>query len=129
MSKIPKEVGRFKILFIITTSCLLARVTFQPALLNFAKNNSSIIAIVSLIAAAIFIVFLWYLHYSAKILKLNNVIKIKPWILVVLQVILGGGPILPWIIIPLYIWIKSKKLLTLDTIKTYDEKKFMLPPK
>ena len=33
------------------------------------------------------------------------------------------------IIVPIFVWVKAKQLSKLDTIKTYDEKAFMLRPK
>ncbi|NQU94797.1 MAG: hypothetical protein HQ549_01015 [Candidatus Omnitrophica bacterium] len=133
MAKIPKEIKTFKILFIIIVTYQLVGILSRPAFLNLhtkgigSIKGDSIIVAIGFLIGVIYIIFLWYLHSSTKILKLNDIIKIKPWIFIVCQIILTGGLILPGMVIPIFVWIKSKKLLTLDTIKTYDEKKFMLP--
>jgi len=131
MAKILKEVKNFKIFFIafITYKILvLLRYIFKlfPEDLEVYRTHWTTLAL-TIIGAGLIIAFLIYLHGTAKLLKLNGIIKIYPWVLVVLQILLTSHIIIPSLIIPIYLWIKTKKLLKLDTIKTYDEKKFMLP--
>ena len=126
MGQIPKEIKDFKILFIIVISYQVASVYGLPYLVKLPEVAA---VIIGLVGALLYIAFLVRLHGLANILKLNNVIAIYPWLLIVIQLILTSSLIFPAMIMPIYVWIKSKKLLQVDFIKTYDDKKFMIPPK
>ena len=123
MTLLPKEIKIFKVLLIVTILYqLLSVVVF-----SYLKPHSEIITYSVMFGGiALYVAFLVYLHRSANILNLNNIVKVKPWLLIVIQLVLTGKLIFPEIIVPIYIWVKSKKLLELDTIKTYDDRKFML---
>ena len=131
--KITKVIRNFKILFTINIAyqlLVLVRIIFKlyPEDLEVYRTHWATFLLV-FFAVGIFIAFLIYLHNVATLLKLNSIIKVYPWVLVVLQIVLYSRIIIPGLIIPIYLLVKSKELLKLETIKTYDEKKFMLPPK
>ena len=72
----------------------------------------------------IFIVFLFYLHGAATILKENHIIDMPPWFVLTLEIILTflflgvGG-----LVIPIYIWVKSRKLAEAVLAKPFDVKR------
>jgi hypothetical protein len=126
MAEMPKEIRRFKFLFvalIIYQAIILYTIVTKQSYAQSSRIILTVLGVTILLA-------LWlHLYYSSKILWLNGVVKIKPWVFLLLQILLTSRIIIPELIIPLYIWIKSKKLLKLDAVKTYDDSKFMLRPK
>ena len=124
MAIIPKDIKRFKLWFLVILALRAATLPFRGT--DQVAGSAYVWVGVAFAGAVIYVVFLSYLYSSAKILKLNGIIRMKPWALIVLQIFLLGIPILGESIIPVYLWIKARKLSSLDTIRTYDESKFML---
>ena len=126
MTTLPKKIKLFKILFIATIAFLFMR----TLLLSYVEEHVLTIVFVwvSFIlnsgTIGIFIVFLFYLHGAAKILKENHMIDMPPWFVFTLEIILTvlflgvGG-----LIIPIYIWIKSRKLAEAVMAKPFDVKR------
>jgi len=127
MAVIPREFRYFKGLFIATT---VYSIVASFGLEYFQVSLDPIAAgAVATLGTMLYIAMLGFLYRTSQILRWNGVIAIRPWVLIVVQLLLTGRLIFPGIIVPIYIWVKSAKLLKLDTVKTYDEKKFELPLK
>ncbi len=131
MATIPKDVKQFKILFIVYIGYQLAgwiyRTVANVNIKNFQWTWWNITAVV--ISVVLYIIFLVRLYDVANILKLNNIIRVKPWVFIVLQLVLTSKLLIPEIIVPIYIWIMSRKLGKLDSIRAFDPTKIKFPQK
>jgi len=121
-----KKIRTFKILFIASIVFLFIR----ALLLSYVEER--VLAAASVWVALIInsgyigvlIVFLFYLYGAAKVLKENHIIDLPPWLALTLEVVLTvlffgiGG-----LIIPIYIWVKSRKLAGALMAKPFDVKK------
>lgn len=126
MTMLPKKIRIFKLLFIATIVFLFIR----GLLLSYVEEHvlNIVFVWVSLIlnsgTIGIFIVFLFYLHGAAKILKENHIIDMPPWLVLTLEIVLTvlffgiGG-----LIIPIYIWVKSRKPAEAPIAESFDVKK------
>jgi len=126
MTMLPKKIRIFKFLFIASIASLFIR----ALLLSYAEERVLaavfvwVSAIVNTGTIGVFIAFLFYLHGAAKILKENHIIDLPPWLVLTLEIILAvlffgiGG-----LIMPIYVWVKSRKLAEAPIAKPFDAEK------
>ena len=125
MAAIPRDVKQFKILFLLSFILqLVAKLLWNVSGVNASNFHTTWWAVTyAVIALIISFAFFVRLYDTVNILKLNSIIPIKPWIIILLQLLLTGSLVIPGMVIPIYIWIMSRKLVHLDTIKTFDATK------
>jgi len=120
MKTLPSKIQIFKFLFLIIVMFLMLwiLVTIHYLSISSFVEEYALTAVfdavmltLSILNAVIFLAFLFYLYCTAKILKENGIINLPPWVFVLLEII----STLPFgilsVIIPIYMLVKSKKLL------------------
>ncbi len=78
------------------------------------------VSILAFVFIIVFIVFLFYLYGTAKILKQNSIVDMPPWFFIVLELLLIFLiiTIIFSLIIPIYIYAKSRTFMKEKTKKS-----------
>jgi len=126
----PKNIQIFKLIFLIQTSYLILLYFYRHIVLADKTFEWTVTnTVVYGIAYVIQIIFLIRLYDAVNLLKLNNIVKYKPSVFVIAQIALTNRWVVPGLLIPIFVWVTSNKLLALVSIEAHAERKFLFLPK